>query len=143
IRSRCRMLQFPSVGPAEIDAILRREVPQADAATREAAVAAAGGSPGVALEFVELDLGKIHGLMREIAEYGDGDFGRRGRLAEAMGPRPDRKRQLAAIDLARAVAAARMETTPVGAIPELARVYSDLSRLAMQAPTYNFDPGLL
>lgn len=143
IRSRCRMLQFPVVGAADIDAILRREAPQADAAMREAAVAAAGGSPGVALDFVELDLGKIHALMREIAERGDADFARRGKLAEAMGARPDRKRQLAAIDLARAVAAGRMESTPVGAIPALTEAYADLNRLAAQAPTYNFDPGLL
>src|SRR5690606_2429594 len=30
IRSRCRLLQFPGVDAAEIDAILRREAPQAD-----------------------------------------------------------------------------------------------------------------
>ncbi len=143
IRSRCRVLAFPRVEPAEIDAILQREAPRADAAMREAAIAAAGGSPGVALDFVALDLGEIHGLMREIAETGDPDFRRRGRLAEAMGARPDRKRQLAAIDLARAVAAARMETTSRGAIPALSDTHADLVRLAAQAPTYNFDPGLL
>ena len=143
IRSRCRVLQFPPIDAAEIDAILRREAPQADPAMREAAVAAAGGSPGAALDFVELDLGRIHGLMREIADGGDSDFARRGRLAEAMGARPDRKRQLAAIDLARAVVAARMITTPVTAIPALTQAHADLNRLAAQAPTYNFDPGLL
>ncbi|HEY6815659.1 MAG TPA: DNA polymerase III subunit delta' [Croceibacterium sp.] len=143
IRSRCRVLRFPPLDGAAIDAILRREAPQADQAIREAAIAAGGGSPGAALEFVELDLGTIHSLMREIAECGDADFARRGRLAEAMGARPDRKRQLAAIDLARAVVAGRMETTPVGAIPALTGAHSDLNRLAAQAPTYNFDPGLL
>jgi len=143
IRSRCRLLQFPRVGAAEIDAILRREAPQADPAMREAAVAAAGGSPGAALEFVELDLGVIYKLMLEIAERGDPDFVRRGRLADAMGQRPDRKRQLAAIDLARAVVAARMDGTAVGAIPALTQSYADLNRLAAQAPTYNFDAGLL
>jgi DNA polymerase-3 subunit delta' len=81
--------------------------------------------------------------MCEIAERGDPDFARRGRLAEAMGPRPDRRRQLAAIDLARAVVAARMERTPVAVIPELTTAHAALSRLAAQAPTYNFDPGLL
>jgi DNA polymerase-3 subunit delta' len=143
IRSRCRLLPFPRVGAAEIDTILRREAPQADDALRAAAVAVAGGSPGAAIEFVELDLGALHALMLEIAERGDADFARRGRLAEAMGARPDRRRQLAAIDLARAVVAARMERTPVAAIPALTAVHADLNRLAAQAPTYNFDPGLL
>lgn len=143
IRSRCRILQFPKVDAAEIDAILQREAPRADAATREAAIAAAGGSPGAALEFVELDLGEIHRLMREIAAAGDSDFKRRGRLADAMGARPDRRRQLAAIDLARAVTAARMEQTSSNAIPALSDTHAELVRLAAQAPTYNFDPGLL
>lgn len=143
IRSRCRILQFPPVEAAEIDTILQREAPRADAATREAAIAAAGGSPGVALEFVELDLGEIHRLMREIAEAGDPDFKRRGKLADAMGARPDRRRQLAAIDLARAVTAGRMERTSPHAIPALSDTHAELVRLAAQAPTYNFDPGLL
>jgi DNA polymerase-3 subunit delta' len=143
IRSRCRLLQFPPVEPAEIDALLRREAPEADSAMRAAAIAAAGGSPGAALDFVALDLGTIHQLMSEIAEHGDADFARRGRLAEAIGARPDRKRQLAAIDLARAVVAARMQATRSARFPALTQVHADLNRLAAQAPTYNFDPGLL
>jgi DNA polymerase-3 subunit delta' len=143
IRSRCRLLQFPRVDAAEIDAILQREAPRADAAMREAAIAAAAGSPGAALEFVEMDLGDIHRLMREIADKGDPDFKRRGRLAEAIGARPDRKRQLAAIDLARGVAAGRMETGPRAALPALTDTHAELVRLAAQAPTYNFDAGLL
>lgn len=143
IRSRCRLLQFPGVDAVEIDAILRREAPRADGAMREAAIAAAGGSPGVALEFVELDLGEVHRLMADIAVQGDPDFSRRGALAEAMGARPDRARQLAAIDLARSVAAARMAETPARNLAALADTHAELVRLAAQAPTYNFDPGLL
>jgi DNA polymerase-3 subunit delta' len=143
IRSRCRILQFPRVGAAEIDAILQRKAPQANAAMREAAIAASRGSPGAALEFVDLDLGELHRLMREIAERGDPDFVRRGKLAEAIGARPDRKRQLAAIDLARAVVADRMPETPKTGIPALSEVHAELVRLAAQAPTYNFDAGLL
>ena len=143
IRSRCRLLQFPGVDAAGIDEILRRDAPQAESAVREAAIAAAGGSPGVALEFVELDLGEVHRLMADIAANGDPDFSRRGALAEAMGARPDRARQLAAIDLARAVVAARMADTPAKSLAALADTHAELVRLAAQAPTYNFDPGLL
>lgn len=143
IRSRCRILHFPRVPDDEIDAILRREVPEAKDSVREAAVAAAGGSPGAALEFVGLDLGTIYRLMREIAEFGDPDLSRRGKLVEAMGARPDRKRQLAAIDLARAVAAARMDDTERAGLPILAETHTALVRLGAQAPTFNFDPGLL
>ena len=143
IRSRCRVLSFPRVDDADMDAVLAREAPQADPDMRAAAIAAASGSPGAAIDFVELDLGKIHGLMRQIAEAGDPDFGMRGRLAAALGARPSRQKQLAAIELARSVVADRMQGMAHGDIPIIADTYNDLVRLAAQAPTANFDPGLL
>lgn len=143
IRSRCRVLPFAPLTASELDAILESGAPDSDAATRAAAVAAAGGSPGAALEFVELDLGKVHRAMQAIAERGDRDLALRGNLADAMGQRPDRKRQLAAIELARAVVAARMAATPREAIPALTQAHAELLRLAAQAPTYNYDAGFL
>jgi DNA polymerase-3 subunit delta' len=143
IRSRCRVLRFPAVSDAEIDAVLRREAPEADAATRAAAIAASAGSPGAALDFVGLGLGELHGVMQQLVLSGDPDFARRGKLAEAIGARPDRQRQLAAIDLARAVVAEAMHGVERPAIPALAEAHEELSRLAAQAPTYNYDAGLL
>jgi DNA polymerase-3 subunit delta' len=143
IRSRCRVLRFPPVPDDEIDAILRREAPETDQATRAAAIAASAGSPGVALEFVGLGLGELHTLMQQLVRSGDPDFTLRGKLAEAIGARPDRQRQLAAIDLARAVVAEAMHGVERPAIPALAEAHEELSRLAAQAPTYNYDAGLL
>ncbi|WP_340587736.1 AAA family ATPase [Erythrobacter alti] len=143
IRSRCRILNFPRVSDADMEAVLAREAPQATGEMRAAAIAAASGSPGAAIDFVELDLGKIHTLMQQIADNGDPDFGLRGRLAAAMGARPSREKQLAAIELARAVVAARMNSVAQAEIPELVKTHSALVRLSAQAPTANFDPGLL
>lgn len=143
IRSRCRALRFERLDDASIDAVLHREMPESSEEVRRAAIAAAGGSPGAALDFVALELGELHRLMREIAERGDADFARRGRLAAAMGTRPERRRQLAAIDLARAVVAGRMRDTAPRALAELSHAHAQLVRLSAQAPTYNFDPGLL
>jgi DNA polymerase-3 subunit delta' len=143
IRSRCRILRFPAVPDDAIDAVLCREAPQADAATRAAAVAASAGSPGAALDFVGLDLGELHSLMQDLVRSGDPDFARRSKLAEAIGARPDRQRQLAAIDLARSVVAGAMRTVERRDIPALAEAHAELSRLAAQAPTYNYDAGLL
>ena len=143
IRSRCRVLRFPPVPDAEIDAILRRQAPAADEPTRTAAIAASAGSPGVALEFVDLGLGELHKLMQQLVRSGDPDFACRGKLAEAMGMRPDRQRQLAAIDLARSIVADAMRTVEPRGIPALAEAHEELSRLAAQAPTYNYDAGLL
>jgi DNA polymerase-3 subunit delta' len=143
IRSRCRTLRFPAVAGEEIDAILRRETPTADEAARQAAIAAARGSPGQAIAFVEQNLGPLHGLMRKIATRGDPGFELRGELAAAMGARPDRERQLAALELARGVIADAMGGAGPERIPGIVEAHAELVRLSVQAPTYNFDPGLL
>lgn len=143
IRSRCRILTFPRVSDLDMDAILARESPQASSQERAAAIAAASGSPGAAIDFVELDLGKIHALMQQVVEQGDPDFVLRGRLAGAIGARPSREKQLAAIELARAVVAERMHAVSRSQIMPMVDTHGELVRLAGQAPTYNFDPGLL
>lgn len=143
IRSRCRVLRFPALPPDEVEEILRREAPAASPASRSAAVAAAGGSPGAALEFIEQDLGTLHDLMLRITVEGDDQFLLRGALAEAIGGRPDRERMAASIDLARAVLAERLPQAERRALPAIIDAHEELNRLAAQAPTYNFDPGLL
>lgn len=143
IRSRCRMVRFPGLPFEQIDAVLRAQVPQADEATRAAAIAAAAGSPGAALDFVSHDLGALHALMQRIAGSGDAGFALRGALANAIGQRPDRDRMLAALELARSVLAGAMRTVQPRNRPRLVDAHEQLNRLAGQAPTYNFDPGLL
>jgi len=143
IRSRCRLLPFASLSDAQVETVLAREAPQASAQARAAAVAAAGGSPGAALGFVELDLAPIHALMGQITAQGDADFRLRGKLAETIGARPSRERQAAVLDLARAVVAARTATASLREVPALVTAHEDLTRLAAQFPVYNFDPGLL
>lgn len=142
IRSRCRTLRFPAVDRERMDALLRDLAPQADIATRDAAIAAAAGSPGAALSFVTLDLGKAAQLMRRIVEEGDRDFTLRGQLAGAIGARQDIPRLQAVLDLARAILAERIETA--AADPrKLVDTHAELVRLSGEQPTYNFDPGLL
>lgn len=143
IRSRCRVLRFGEAPDSEVEAFLAREAPQADAATRELAVNAAGGSMGVALEYIEHKLAPLHQLMQRILKEGDESFVHRGTLADAMGARPTRERQLAAIELARTVVAQEMRTAGRAQLPGIIAAHEDLNRLSVQAPTYNFDPGLL
>lgn len=143
IRSRCRILRFDPLDNAAIDAVLRREVPQADAAARAAAIAAAEGSPGAALDFVTQDLGRLHAVMVQLIREGDDHFTLRGALAEEMGARPDRERQQAMLDLARAVVAAELPQGGRARQERVIAVHAELARLGGQMPTYNFDPGLL
>lgn len=143
IRSRCRTLPFAPLGDAAVEAMLARAAPEADAATRAAAVAAAAGSPGVALGFVGQDLGRLHGMMLRLMHEGDERFELRGAFAEEIGARPDRERIAATLELARALVAAQLRESPRDRQLAIADVHAALVQLAGQAPTYNFDSRLL
>jgi DNA polymerase-3 subunit delta' len=143
VRSRCRVLRFAPLSTQSLDAVIRRDFPHADAALRSAAVGAAQGSPGIALAVVEHELAEIYALMRRILADGDPDLRLRGNLADAMGARPSRTRQLAVLELARGV----LGTHLAQAVPDrqgaVIEAHVALTRLAGQAPTYNFESGLL
>jgi DNA polymerase-3 subunit delta' len=143
VRSRCRVLRFAPLPAADIDAILRERSPSADAATRAAAIAAAEGSPGAALAFVGQDLGPLHAVMQRIMREGDPGFTLRGALAAEVGARPDRERLMAAMDLARATLAQDLAAASRERQLKVIEAHVAMTRLAAQAPTYNFDAGLL
>jgi DNA polymerase-3 subunit delta' len=143
VRSRCLTLHFAPLADAQIDAVLREAAPQADAVARAAAVATARGSPGAALDFVGRGLGTLHSVMRRLVSEGDDGLGLRAALAEELGGRPDRERIAAALDLARATLAASLDAAPRTQQQRIVDAHAALARLTVQAPTYNFDPGLL
>ncbi len=143
IRSRCRVLRFDPLDSAQIRRILEQDVPEASVETRAAAALAAAGSPGAALDFVAHDLGRIHTLMGQILHDGDPGFALRGALAEAIGARPDRERQLATIELARAAIAAGLRQAERPSQRRMIEVHAELVRISGQFVTYNFDAGLL
>lgn len=142
IRSRCRVLRFPTVSDAEMDRLLADLSPGADTATRAAAIAAAGGSPGAALQFVDMELGKVRQAMDAILARGDPDFQLRGTLAGLIGARPDRERIRAVLELARSAVAQRLDGVMADPRPVI-DTHSELVRLTGEQPTYNFDAGLL
>lgn len=142
IRSRCRMLRFAPLADQDVEAVLREVSPEADPAAREAAVAAAQGSPGVALEFLDQNLGATLKAMQAILARGDDDFALRGVLAAEIGTRPDRDRMQAVAELARAVVAANLASASRTQQARIIAAHAELVRLAGQLPTYNFDPGL-
>lgn len=143
VRSRCRVLRFAPLSDAEVAAILEREAPQVSDATRRAAVAAAEGSPGSALAFVAQNLGPLHGTMLKLLHEGDPAFALRGTLADEIGARPDRERMQGTLELARAVLASELAAAPRERQARIIAAHGELTTLAAQAPTYNFDPGLL
>jgi DNA polymerase-3 subunit delta' len=143
IRSRCRILRFAPLSDGAVDSILKAQAPQADGPTRAAAVAAAQGSPGVALDFVHEELAGAHQLMGRILAEGDRGMMLRGLLAEELGARPKRERLSAVLDLARAVLAADLRSATPLRQARLIEAHGAMVKLAREAPIYNYDPGLL
>ncbi|MCB2047135.1 MAG: AAA family ATPase [Novosphingobium sp.] len=143
IRSRCRVLRFAPLSAEALDAVLVRDMPEADAQTRRKAVQAANGSAGIALAFVEHDLGALHDTMMQILREGDAGFALRGALAEVIGARPSRDKLFATLDLARAALSANLGNATREHQLRVIEAHGALTTLAARAPTYNFDPGLL
>lgn len=143
IRSRCRVLRFPDLSPAQIERLLEEQAPGSDAAARQSALAMSGGSFGAALNYIEQDLAQIGGLLQQIATVGDPLLELRGQLAGAIGGRPDRERIQAVLDLARIIVARQAETADASRCPALIEAHTALVQLSAQAPSYNFDAGLL
>lgn len=141
VRSRCQVLRFHTLDAAQMAHALDGQAPGLDPLTREAAIAVGAGSPGAALAFAEQDLGQAWHIMRQIVAQGDADMALRGALAATIGQRPDRDRQSAALTAARRVLVDAMETVRDPAA--LADAHAALVVLAREAPTYNYDPGLL
>lgn len=141
IRSRCQVLRFRPLEPDEMGRAIDLGAPAIDALTREAAIAVGAGAPGAALAFAEQDLGRAWQIMRQIVAQGDPDLALRAALAAAIGQRPDRERQMAALIAARMVLVDAMGGIHNPAA--LADAHAALVMLSREAPTYNYDPGLL
>ncbi|WP_353230098.1 DNA polymerase III subunit delta' [Novosphingobium sp.] len=143
IRSRCQVLRFHPLDAQDMGRALDLLAPGIDALTRDAAIAVGAGAPGAGLAFAEQDLGRVWQLMHTLVARGDADLSLRAELAAAIGQRPDRDRQMAALTAARMVLVDAMGTGDARSHAALADAHVALVRLAREAPTYNYDPGLL
>jgi DNA polymerase-3 subunit delta' len=88
-------------------------------------------------------LGQVYTVMQAILRQGDGDLALRGALADAIGARPGRLRLAAVLDLARALVARELPQSNPARQARLIDAHAALVTLSGQAPTYNFDSGLL
>jgi len=143
IRSRCLVMRFHPLADADLAQAVSLAAPAADGPNREAALAVSGGSPGAALAFLEQGLGDTWRVMNRLLHEGDPDFALRGQLSAKLGQRPDRERQLAALEAARMALVRALPVADDAMRLRVANAHATLAGLAAQAPTYNFDPGLL
>lgn len=144
IRSRCRILRFPNLTDAQLETMLEASGAGEGGPARLAAFRAAEGSYGAALRFAEQDLGPVAAAITRLLTKGDPDLSGRAELSRLIGGRADRARLDAVFELAQALTAdlARTTENPTQRAA-LIEAHGELVTLAAQAPTYNFDTGLL
>lgn len=141
IRSRCRVLRFPVLGDAQMETMLTNAGVQGDT---HAAIQAAEGSFGAALEFAELNLGPVAEHITKLLREGDPAMAGRGELSRMIGPRADRERLGAIFELAQSIVAKHARASQSSRQrAALVEAHAQLVTLAGQAPSYNFDTGLL
>ncbi len=140
IRSRCRTLRFPVLSDAQLAAMLENAGIPPD----PGAIAAADGSFGSAMRFAAQDLAPVSRVITALISGSESGISKRGELARLIGPRADRERVQAVLDLAQAlVARAARENGDSAQRARLIDAHGALVSLAAEAPTANFDPGLL
>ncbi|MEO0461875.1 MAG: AAA family ATPase [Pseudomonadota bacterium] len=140
IRSRCRVLRFPTLSDGDLADLLAREGHSPD----PAALRAANGSFGAAVRFIQQDLGPIARVIDGLLVAGDPAFTARGELARLIGGRADRERLQAVFDLAQGITAnsACTADNPAQRVAMI-EAHGRLVTLSNAAPTANFDTGLL
>ncbi len=140
IRSRCRTLRFPVLTDSQLATLLADGGLPPD----PQAIAAAEGSFGAALRFAEQNLAPVAKVITALLAQGDNGITGRGELARLIGPRADRERVQAVLDLAQSLVAraARASDNPQ-ARARLINAHTALVSLAAEAPTANFDAGML
>lgn len=84
IRSRCQMLRFDPLSDADMRIILKDAGPTLTETDIEALVVAGEGSPGRALQYIEVGLAELEGIAREIIKTGDRDNKLKSELARKL-----------------------------------------------------------
>jgi DNA polymerase III subunit delta' len=141
IRSRCRRLDFQSLGDDVMASILSREAPALTAAERAKIVAMAFGSAGRALAFAELDLARLEEAALAILRQGDPTNGRRSELATELGKRGAGERYAAFLDLAPSLIAREARALDGPRRERALDAYARARELAVTAPRVSLDPA--
>jgi DNA polymerase-3 subunit delta' len=140
IRSRCRRLDFGSLGDDAMTSILEQRT-QLSEAERKQVVAMSFGSAGRALAFAELDLAKLENAALAILRQGDPTNARRSELASELGKKAAADRYAAFLDLAPSLIAREARSLVGGPRERALDAYARARELAVIAPRLSLDPA--
>ena len=141
IRSRCRRLDFQSLGSDVMASIVASEAPAVPAAERDRIVAAAGGSAGRALALAQLDLVSLEASALRILREGDPTNARRSELALELAKRGAADRYAAFLELAPSLIAGEARRLSGPSRVRALDAYAKSRELAAVAPRLSLDPA--
>jgi len=141
IRSRCRRLDFQSLGDDVMASILEARAPELSAAERKKIIPMAFGSAGRALAFAELGLAKLEDAALAILRQGDPTNARRSELALELGKRGAGDRYAAFLDLAPSLIAREARASEGTRRERALDAYAKARELAAVAPRVSLDPA--
>jgi len=141
IRSRCRRLDFQSLGDDVMASILEARAPELSAAERKKIIPMAFGSAGRALAFAELGLAKLEDAALAILRQGDPTNARRSELAIELGKRGAGDRYAAFLDLAPSLIAREARASEGIRRERALDAYAKARELAAVAPRVSLDPA--
>ncbi len=141
IRSRCRRLDFQSLGDDVMTSVLESQAFELSAAERKKIISMSFGSAGRALAFAELDLAKLEDAALAILRQGDPTNARRSELAIELGKRGAGDRYAAFLDLAPSLIAREARALEGLRRERALDAYSKARELAAVAPRVSLDPA--
>jgi len=141
IRSRCRRLDFQSLGDDVMASILEARASELSATERKKIIPMAFGSAGRALAFAELGLAKLEDAALAILRQGDPTNARRSELAIELGKRGAGDRYAAFLDLAPSLIAREARASEGTRRERALDAYAKARELAAVAPRVSLDPA--
>lgn len=140
VRSRCRVLRFSPLSDADMRAVLRAELPEAEPDEIIALIAAAEGSPGKALALAGLRMDEIDAALAAIARTGDPSNAARSALASQLALKAALPRYEAFLRRAPGFIANQARTRQGTGLRDAVELYQRANELAATAPLHNLDP---
>jgi DNA polymerase III subunit delta' len=141
IRSRCRRLDFQTLGDDAMTSILEIQSPEVSASERQRIISMSFGSAGRALAFAELSLAKLEDAALAILRQGDPTNARRSDLALELGRKGAAERYAVFLDLAPSLIAREARTLEGASRERALDAYAKARELAAIAPRLSLDPA--
>ncbi|MEO9634998.1 MAG: DNA polymerase III subunit delta' [Parasphingorhabdus sp.] len=133
IRSRCQMLRFDPLSADEMRIVLKNAAPNLSDAELATLILAGEGSPGRALQYIEVGLAELEAIAREIIKTGDRDNSLKSDLSRKLALKAATPRYRAFLERAPSLMAEHIRSSRVACSIVAIEKWKEASELATAA----------